>query len=254
MYTSKFVKAIASRFGICTVKGKGNIDIVTLSNDRLQRIRLLSDTYQSIRNLNCNKLLVPNRKIGVIHVPKTGGTSLHHEIKTTFPHATFLDAGHTPLILAEQGELDGFDIIFGHMYLNNLDKHDKDRYKIIFFRDPVTQAASVYGHLISFKDDPVLCKRPDIVAALRYDFDTYISTSDPNAYNTKRNRYARTILGEEFKDHDIDDNIAIMINQKLKEIDFIGLFEFYSEDSKTLLNILGASQSNEETVWLIRLH
>lgn len=223
----------------------------TQSSERLQRIELLSKAHQLIRTTYPGKISLPNRKVAVIHVPKTGGTSFRHELITNFPHASFLDAGSGPLERADAGELDGFDIIFGHMYLENLAKHRADRYIVVFFRDPVTQAASIYGFLRSFADDPVLSKRADIVAALNYDFDTWVMTSDPNAYNTKRNRYGRTILGEQFKDYDLDKELILMIKQKLAEIDYIGLFEHYNEDSQALLKLLGALSRTEE-VWLNR--
>lgn len=175
---------------------------------------------------------------------------MRHELIATFPHASFLDAGSGPLERANAGELDGFDIIFGHMYLDNLAKHRADRYIVVFFRDPVTQAASIYGFLRSFVDDPVLSKRADIMAALNYDFDTWVMTSDPDAYNVKRNRYARTICGEMYKDVSMDNTMFNMIKQKLGEIDFIGLYEYYNEDSQYLFQLLGGPQRKGDAVWL----
>ncbi|HOW87244.1 MAG TPA: hypothetical protein P5561_01455 [Candidatus Omnitrophota bacterium] len=224
-------------------------EAATQSSERLERIRIISEAYQKLRENRSADLRAPNRKVAVIHVPKTGGTSLRHELLSAFPDATHLDAGNWPLERAEAGELDAFDIIFGHMYLHNLDKHKKDRYKVMFFRDPVTQAASVYAFLRSFAKDPVLSKRPDIMAALRYDFDTYIKTEDPNAFGVKRNRLARCLLGERFKDSELDETTLPMIKDKLEEIDFPGLYEHFTEDCQELLGILGAKIS-APAVWL----
>lgn len=194
---------------------------------------------------------IPNRKVAVIHVRKTGGTSLRRELELSFPKATFFDAGPQPLEHAGAGELDRFDIIFGHMFLDNLTKHGAGRYKVLFLRDPIAQAVSMWSFMRSLANDPELGKRPDIVAACRYDFDAYIKTPDPNAYEHKRNEFAMILLGEKIKDHALDEETVRKIKDALKKIDFVGFLEHYAEDSQALLRILGA-QPSAKPLWLNR--
>lgn len=195
--------------------------------------------------------LVPNRKLAIIHVRKTGGTSLRRELELSFPKATFFDAGPQLLERHGAGELDCYDIIFGHMFLDSLAKHRARRYTVIFLRDPIAQALSIWSFMRSLAGDPAMAKRADIAAACRYDFDAYVRTEDPNAYEHKRNEFAMILMGEKVKHCVLNETMARTIKTKLGEIDFVGLLEHYAEDSQMLLQILGAKPSTEP-VWLNR--
>jgi hypothetical protein len=151
--------------------------------------------------------------MAVIHIPKTAGTSLRGELMSAFPDAIFLDIGTEPLDRAESSELEAFDIIFGHMHLDAMIKKELDTYKVAFVRHPVTAAASYWSFGRNFEHDPTVNKLPTIAAICRYNFDDWIKTADPNAFNFVSNFQSKFILGDSFGSEQLSDSVMKLIEK-----------------------------------------
>jgi hypothetical protein len=222
----------------------------TLARERFERMSLMHQLITDMRSKN--DFCVPNRKIAVVHLQKTGGTSLRDNLRVAFPDALHVDMGGAVVNRCEPQELKLFDVVFGHMQLDDIVKKLPDVFTVAFVRHPVTHAFSRWKWLRSYKDDPVLGKQQTVIAAAEHDFESYIQSTDFEVYEQRTNYQTYILMGKSVVDilaseradkrviRELDESLKVEISDKIKTIGFLGVFENFESESECLLRLLGA--------------
>jgi len=161
-------------------------------------------------------------KLVFMHMPKCAGRSIINLLKENYPNSIIMN--NMPMLaMMTKDELEGYDLICGHINYKFVNMLDGFKYMTIM-RDPVERAISQYNHFMTMETSVT---EAEILRLHNYSFMDFVSTSNPNLslwtniYNVQ--------LGD-------DASVVYNVREYLKraiialgELDFIGIYEQMGE-------------------------
>ena len=124
------------------------------------------EVLQEIRELERSRQYYTDRKILLIHLPKTAGTSLNSIMKKVLPDGDALD--HIEGHIDKWNGINKRKFLSGHIQFDQYENYFKRHQYIcaVLFREPISQLASHLNwvrHIEDVKDSAFAQKHPDVV-------------------------------------------------------------------------------------------
>ncbi|MBB4952813.1 hypothetical protein H4S14_000856 [Agrobacterium vitis] len=170
-----------------------------------------------------------------IHLPKTGGTSFHAALQRGFGADAVSPPFAASRMSVEQAEaLRRYDIICGHISLQDINTHFPDAVLFTILREPIERCLSWY----SFARNLPATSHADVTAAQTHDLHDFFHLDPSIAYRNTFNRQTRQLAFHAL-DNDVDMSAALLEAQKtLKNCAWIGRQECLHEDLIRLGSVL----------------
>lgn len=174
------------------------------------------------------------KKIVFIHIPKSAGTSFRHLLCRVFGDdkvsPAFIASRMTP---EERDRLDRFDVIAGHISIDDVDRFFPDADAITIVRDPISRCLSWY-HFARMQGAMDFA---DVSAAQNNSLSDFFSLDKDIVYRNIFNRQVRQLGG-----HVLDGDACMekYYDRALRTIDrcvWVGRFEYLRSDINRLAKI-----------------
>lgn len=221
-----------------------------------------SNKYSSMRNENAYSFItaedVEKTKIIFMHVPKTGGTTLHSLLADKFKHAEICPERFNKLGNYKAGELAKYRYYSGHYDFNSCQVIPGLNNEIItFIRKPQDRLISLYyffrSHTVEYSEANGL-RLP--ILANTHNFCDFLNCKEIYLTNNIFNPYiqlltGRTPTGEfSFEDenitlNDADFELLELAKKRLASIAAFGVLERFDESVKLISNVLGLKLPKE---------
>ena len=129
-----------------------------------------------------------------LHVPKTGGTSLHHHITAQFPERSIAEARHNDLLTGPLYAIYGKRLFSGHFDSRLVDLVGEKANILVVLREPRQRLFSVYRHLRATTPERAAVEGHTLAKAARQnDFPTFLEVAVSLNAGTVDNTYTRTL-------------------------------------------------------------
>lgn len=209
--------------------------------------RFLSELYVGMTDR-----LVPLRteRVVFLHIPKSGGTTLHRILGEWFGVENLHPERHNGLYNYSAADLASKQVFSGHYDYYSTHLIPGPRKKISFLRNPIERLISLYNFHRAHK--PEFVKRNNLkLASWANEFliDEYFANPEIRAHPAINNTMARYFSDEpqilfrwEGKPRGTQSDIDKLSAQALRNIetfDFVGLLEHYEESIVRLSSVLG---------------
>jgi len=179
-----------------------------------------------------------------LHIPKTGGTSLHNILQAEFAEEDCCPERFNHLQKWNAEDLARFRFFSGHFDRGSLELIPRPKRVITMFRDPQARILSLYNYWRSHKweviesadlDGPRLAKSLGLLEFLRYNTQGIPSNID--------NVLTRTLLGEIFVDPKRNylfpkEEVFPRVKDYIDSLDTFGIMESYDESVRLILDHL----------------
>lgn len=171
-------------------------------------------------------------KFVFLHIPKTAGTSFVDAIKKAIGADRVSPSFNAGVMSQDQAEeLDHFDVIAGHISINDINRYFSDRNIITVIREPIERCISWYYYARSLARNTEL---EDVNAAQTLSVDDFFRAEKYLIFRNIYNRQVRQLGGHVF-DLNIDFNIAMEKSiATLASANWVGRVETIDEDIETL--------------------
>lgn len=183
-------------------------------------------------------------KIVFLHIPKTGGTSVHDFLVNQFESSECFPDRFNTLRSHSAETLGRYKYFSGHYDMDGIERIPGEKFVFTFLRDPVDRVLSLYyfwrshthAHIEKHKlIGPRLAKNLGLLDFLRYQKDGIPENFD--------NYIARVLLGEMYvgpsRDFLVSEECVFdRCIESLGKVNFIGFLGAYDDDYKSLLKKL----------------
>lgn len=200
---------------------------------------LLQSFYARIRDPEFQQ--GARRQIVFLHIAKTAGTSVGKFLELAFPGGKTLHESAEFFDLADQSQVEMYDVVRGHISREHFGKLRRDNFVFTFLRDPVDRVLSIY-YFLRERDHPndefngsspfILAKHHSLIEFLRLE--------SPAVKVLIRNHQTYA-LGADWRFRSRNNDCAVLRRAKrtLDELDFYGLTERFDESIGLLSARLG---------------
>ena len=214
-------------------------------------------TKQRLKQINAgfNPNDLEQRKIVFLHLPKTGGTTLHHLlIQQTEPDCVCPER-FNGLHAYPSGELAHYRLFSGHFDLVSTRLIPGRKAVITMFRDPVQRLVSVYNFQRAHRKETIESSGLELARlANQYSMADFFRVDEVRCHPSINNAMTR-ILTQQFPSWRWEYGVKIspeeqlpdleLALENLKSLDAFGIVEMYDESVKFMFSNLGLSQPEE---------
>lgn len=138
-------------------------------------------------------------KIVFLHIPKTGGTTLHNLISESFPKPRICPERFNNLVSLDKSELDSYGFFSGHYDWRNVENIPGNKKIITILRNPRARILSLYHFWRSHTWQHI--NQHNLGGprhAKTYDLEKFLSLDDPAVVANIDNALTRNLIGRVF--------------------------------------------------------
>ncbi|MTI64699.1 sulfotransferase family 2 domain-containing protein [Methylophaga sp.] len=138
-------------------------------------------------------------KVVFLHIPKTGGTTLHNLISESFPKPRICPERFNNLISLDKSELDSYGFFSGHYDWRNVEHIPGNKKVITILRNPRARILSLYHFWRSHTWQHI--NQHNLGGprqAKTYDLEKFLSLDDPAVVANIDNALTRNLIGRVF--------------------------------------------------------
>ncbi|MGR0278179.1 sulfotransferase family 2 domain-containing protein [Marinomonas dokdonensis] len=175
-----------------------------------------------------------SEKVYFMHVPKCGGTSIHHLIDNNYDQKDVYTKGLGVLSKQEKNiDIDGFKVYHGHT--NVIDRIGEEFKTFTILRDPKTRLISQINHWLDFTENEIH-SGPKENVAIKFEMQErgvsgFLQSSDPRILKLFKNGMTKmlidssTVKGVNGLNDLSDDELLEKAKCTLDRLDFVGVIE-----------------------------
>lgn len=183
-----------------------------------------------------------NTKLVFVHIPKTGGTSVHHFFRDFFNKDEICPERFRGLGKYTEQELESYRFFSGHFFLNSTKRIPGQKFVFTILRNPKDRIISLYYFWRRHKEDVATQGRLNgPLVARSHDLLDFLKINNPLPRNAIKNEITRVFAG----------NISTEDGDRYKERnDYVSKFDIMRRAVSALatINYVGFMDSLEEDI------
>jgi hypothetical protein len=181
---------------------------------------------------------------GFMHLPKTGGNSLHHVITSHLPSLRVCPSPRLGVWDYQPVCSQSYDFYSGHFDFDLFGMIGAGALRLTMIRHPVARAVSLYDYWRGFTAEETAAVTAEIPDngprfASSVDFGTFVSSPTPFVRTHTENGLTRQLLGSLY--NELKSNLDWMIDEaqgRLSTFDWIGVTEYFNDSVRSLADLL----------------
>jgi hypothetical protein len=182
-------------------------------------------------------MLAPTTRLVFLHLPRTGGTTLHRQLLAAFPPEQVCPERFPDLYRWPEERLAPYRLFSGHFTTRAVDRIPGDKVRVTVLRDPVARILSTWQfwarhneawHATGTYAGPAAARNsPDLA--------TFLATREPEVCDAVNNQMARYLAGQVTARREgglwengvrlTDEGVLARAEAQLRSFEFVGLTE-----------------------------